>query len=110
MLTEEEVVTPPINHTVSDTWEHNGDYHWRTCTICHAVLTETKMAHKMTDGECVVCGYGRTPDNTTSGNLNGGNGKDNGSDVIITITIILIIVLIGTIVTYVIIKNKKANK
>lgn len=123
MLTKEETVIPPSGHATSDTWEYNGDYHWRICTTCKTVLPETKMAHKMTDGKCVDCAYEYTSDNTTSenkntasgynGNIDNGNidnGKsdeDNGSDIFIIITVILVLAILG-VTAYVIVKKKKS--
>ena len=46
-----------LGHTVSDTWEQDDRYHWRTCTLCQAVLDETKMLHEEENGKCATCGY-----------------------------------------------------
>lgn len=47
----------PLGHTVSDEWEYDEEYHWRTCAVCEAELGETKMVHEMKDGNCTSCGY-----------------------------------------------------
>lgn len=48
---------PALGHTVSETWYINEEYHWRTCTVCDAVLEETKMLHEPENGICATCDY-----------------------------------------------------
>ena len=47
-----------LGHTTSDTWSFDSEYHWRTCTVCQAVLDETQMLHEAAEGTCVTCGFG----------------------------------------------------
>ena len=46
-----------LGHTTSDNWSTDGSFHWRTCTVCKAVLDETKMVHELVSGACTTCGY-----------------------------------------------------
>lgn len=46
-----------LGHTASDSWSCDGEYHWRKCTNCSAVLDETRMLHEAADGKCTTCGY-----------------------------------------------------
>lgn len=46
-----------LGHTVSNFWSCDGEYHWRTCTICSTVLDETRTLHEEADGKCTTCGY-----------------------------------------------------
>lgn len=51
------VLVDPLGHTVSDTWNHDEHFHWRTCDTCKAVMDETKMLHETQSGICATCGY-----------------------------------------------------
>lgn len=51
------VVIPPLGHTTSDTWGFDAEYHWRTCTTCKEVLSETHMLHDAAEGKCPTCGH-----------------------------------------------------
>ena len=55
------------DHEISDDWKQDENNHWRTCTVCNEVLTETQMAHEMTGEKCTTCNYdGSKSDNTPS--------------------------------------------
>ena len=56
-----DTVIAPLGHKVSENWSFDKTNHWRTCTVCNAVLTETQMAHAFTGEKCTTCSY----DNTT---------------------------------------------
>jgi len=50
-----EVIIPPLGHTISENWSFDAEYHWRTCTTCREVLSETQMLHDA--AKCATCGY-----------------------------------------------------
>jgi len=52
----------PLGHIASDSWSRDKQFHWRTCTVCSAVLDETKMVHEMEKGKCLTCGHTTDPD------------------------------------------------
>ena len=61
-------VIAPLGHKVSETWQFDANNHWRSCTVCNAVLAETQMAHEMNGEKCTTCSYDSTaavtaPDN-----------------------------------------------
>ena len=57
----------PLGHKISDDWKYDENNHWRTCTVCNEVLTETQMAHEMNGEKCTTCNYdGSKSDNTLS--------------------------------------------
>jgi len=45
-----------LGHTTSDTWAKDDTYHWRTCTVCKAVLEETRLVHDPDKVTCTTCG------------------------------------------------------
>lgn len=109
----------PTGHKASDDWQSDGDYHWRVCSHCGEILTETKMVHEMTDGKCVDCCYGKSNVGTAtepqSGDEGNGDGKgtpksNNGTDVIVMIIVALAAALLGAVTAYFIIKKKNASK
>ena len=57
-----DTVVAPLGHKISDDWKHDENNHWRTCTVCNEVLTETQMAHEMNGGKCTTCNYGTESD------------------------------------------------
>ena len=62
-----DTVIAPLGHKISDDWKHDENNHWRTCTVCNEVLTETQMAHEMNGEKCTTCNYdGSKPDNIPS--------------------------------------------
>ena len=62
-----DTVVAPLGHKVSDDWKYDENNHWRTCTVCNEVLTETQMAHEMNGEKCTTCNYdGSKSDNTPS--------------------------------------------
>lgn len=62
-----DTVVAPLGHKVSDDWKYDENNHWRTCTVCNEVLTETQMAHEMNGEKCATCNYdGSKSDNTPS--------------------------------------------
>jgi len=79
----DDLVIPPVGHTLSE-WEKNGEYHWRNCTVCEAVLDETRMFHGDEDGNgrCDSCDYqfaeGTVPPVATDTDT----GTDSGSDAV----------------------------
>jgi len=61
------VLTDPLGHTASQKWTNDENYHWRTCTVCKVVLTETKTAHEKKDGKCTTCDFRYSiPEDTTA--------------------------------------------
>lgn len=52
-----DTVVGALGHKTSDDWKSDNEFHWRTCTVCNAVLDETKMVHEMEDEACLTCGY-----------------------------------------------------
>ena len=62
-----DTVIAPMGHKISDDWKYDKNNHWRTCTVCNEVLTETQMAHQMENGKCTTCSFdGTIPDNEPS--------------------------------------------
>ena len=53
----ESVLLPATGHTPGAAWNEDGQYHWRNCTECGEVLTETKAAHDAGEGGCAICSY-----------------------------------------------------
>ena len=51
------VLTGALGHTASDGFDADEDFHWRSCTVCGELLTETRMHHEMENGVCTTCGY-----------------------------------------------------
>ena len=56
-----DTVIAPLGHKVSENWNFDETNHWRICTVCNTVLTETQMGHEITGEKCTTCSY----DNTT---------------------------------------------
>lgn len=56
----------PLGHKTSDDWKHDEINHWRTCTVCNEILTETQHAHEMDGGKCTTCSYKSTVHETES--------------------------------------------
>lgn len=54
----------PLGHKTSDDWKHDDSNHWRICTVCNEVLTETQQAHEMDGGKCTTCSYKSTVNET----------------------------------------------
>lgn len=60
-------IIAPLGHKASEDWKHDENNHWRVCTVCNAVLTETQMGHGMNGGKCTTCNYeSNKPNNTPS--------------------------------------------
>ena len=55
-----ETAVAPLGHQLSDDWKQDGDFHWRSCTVCGVELEETKMAHEPENGTCATCNYAGT--------------------------------------------------
>ena len=53
-------VIAPLGHKVSEDWKFDETNHWRTCTVCNAVLTETQMGHEIIGEKCTTCSYENT--------------------------------------------------
>ena len=53
-----------LDHTPSAAWSADQQFHWRTCTVCKAVLEETKVAHDPDQATCTVCSTADVPDTT----------------------------------------------
>ena len=51
------VMVGALGHTPSEAWSRDARYHWRTCSVCSAVLEETRMIHEGDTGTCATCGY-----------------------------------------------------
>lgn len=64
-----DTVIAPSGHTISDDWQFDVNNHWRTCTVCKAVLSETQMAHEMNGEKCATCSYESTPLVTDTGKV-----------------------------------------
>lgn len=54
---KESVIIPYLTHEISDDWDMDEDFHWRTCKLCQTLLEETKMVHELQNGKCATCGY-----------------------------------------------------
>ena len=77
-----DTVIAPLGHKVSDDWKHDETNHWRTCTVCNEVLTETQMAHEIESGKCTACGYDvAQSDNTASAPTDASNNTQDATDV-----------------------------
>ena len=49
-----------LDHTYSDEWSYDGEYHWHAATCMHTALIKDKAEHTFgEDGICTVCGYNR---------------------------------------------------
>ena len=46
-----------LGHTTAESWNYDETYHWRLCSVCNVVLTETKLLHDAENGKCTTCGY-----------------------------------------------------
>ena len=55
-----ETAIAPLGHTVSDVWGTDEQLHWRVCTSCNQVMTETQMVHELENGICTTCGFDNT--------------------------------------------------
>lgn len=60
------VAVGALGHTASDAWYQDGQFHWRTCSVCKAVLEETRMLHEMENEACTTCGYADSGDLTNT--------------------------------------------
>lgn len=60
------VAVGALGHTASDAWYQDGQFHWRTCSVCHTVLEETRMVHAMENEVCTTCGYADSGDLTNT--------------------------------------------
>ena len=55
----------PLGHKTSDDWKYDENNHWRICTVCNELLTETQMGHEMNGEKCATCNYdGTIPEKT----------------------------------------------
>jgi hypothetical protein len=62
-----DTVIAPLGHKVSENWNFDETNHWRTCTVCNTVLTETQMGHEITGEKCTTCSYDNTAPVTNPG-------------------------------------------
>ena len=105
------------DHEISDDWKQDENNHWRTCTVCNEVLTETQMAHEMNGEKCTTCNYDgsksdntpsnpteTTPDSTVPQQQDKGNG---GMPWWLLLLIGLGAVVVGVIVGVFVLKQKK---
>lgn len=51
------VAVGALGHVASDDWNYDAQYHWRTCSVCKAVLEETRLFHEAENEKCTTCGY-----------------------------------------------------
>lgn len=56
----------PLGHKLSDGFTNDGEYHWRTCSVCNEVLEETKMAHEYENGRCMTCNFEAQPSESST--------------------------------------------
>lgn len=116
-----ETVIAPLGHKASDDWKFDEKYHWRTCTLCNEVLTETEMAHEMENGKCTTCNHSETlteptePDNSEPTGTSPTDGdpeqndkadKDNGALVWIILGIV-VVVAAGAVIIILVLKKKE---
>ena len=47
----------PLGHLPADSWNHDGNYHWHSCTRKECEAQLDKAAHSFEDGKCTVCNY-----------------------------------------------------
>ena len=47
----------PLGHLPADSWNHNEDFHWHSCTRKECEAQLDKAAHSFEDGKCTVCNY-----------------------------------------------------
>jgi len=112
-----DTIIASLGHKISDDWKHDENNHWRTCTVCNEVLTETQMAHKMNGEKCTTCNYAdnkpdnvpsnpteTTPDSTAPQQQDKGNG---GMPWWSLLLIGLGAVVVGVIVGVFVLKQKK---
>ena len=66
-----DTVIAPLGHKVSEDWNFDETNHWRTCTVCNTVLTETQMCHEITGEKCTTCSYDTTTHATNPGKESG---------------------------------------
>lgn len=52
------VVIPALGHKAAETWEKDGENHWKVCSACNEKLADTAAAHADADvnGACDTCG------------------------------------------------------
>ena len=62
-----DMVIAPLGHTISEDWQFDVNNHWRTCSVCEGILTETQMGHEMAGETCTICGYENTTPATDPG-------------------------------------------
>ncbi len=87
----DELTLAPKGHSLSE-WASDGDFHWRTCTVCNELLDETKLHHGDGDGDgkCDTCAYvaaegtlppvlsGDSTDGTSGDSTDGTSGNPSG--------------------------------
>ena len=47
---------PATGHTAAEDWSKDKDNHWKICSVCGEIITETLGAHTFENGVCTVCG------------------------------------------------------
>ena len=108
------VIIPPLGHTTSDDWGLDAEYHWRTCTNCQEVLSETRMRHEMTGDKCSTCGYTAVketaPTETGSTPTQPGNQEEKPSGTntwIVAVAVGAVCFSVAIVVSALILKKKK---
>ena len=74
------IVSPKVDHTPGDVYGSDETNHWKTCTVCDAVLDKTE--HNFNGNICTICGYRKRSNNNGSsggGNSSGGSSSGGGS-------------------------------
>ena len=54
---ESELAIPAQGHRMSNDHGFDTQNHWYLCVVCKADMTDTREAHQLQDGKCVICGY-----------------------------------------------------
>jgi len=106
------VIIPPLGHAASDNWSFDDEYHWRTCTNCQEVLTETKTLHDAAAGKCSTCGHtvAEKPEPTETTPTDPGKQEgtpSNSGGWIIAVVVGVLCFGVGIVATVLIIKKKK---
>lgn len=106
------VMIPPLGHTTSENWSSDAEYHWRICSNCQEVLSETRMLHDVTEGKCSTCnrtvGEESNPTETTP--VQPGKQEQPSSDSgswIIAVVVGVLCFGVAIVATVLILKKKK---
>ncbi len=60
------VMIDALGHTASAECKYDENNHWRICTVCKEVMTNTKTPHTINNGKCTICDYKETLEEDTT--------------------------------------------